>query len=70
VTVLLGRLGLPTDLSSQPLKEALPLVALDKKRKAGALRVVLLRALGAPLLHTSSLAELTSLLVPAPGVAT
>lgn len=55
ITRLLARLGLPTDVRAQPLRAALPLVALDKKRRAGALRVVLLRAPGEPVVH--SLAE-------------
>jgi 3-dehydroquinate synthetase len=46
VVRLLGRLGLPTDLDAQPLGSALPLVALDKKRRRGAIRFVLLRAPG------------------------
>ena len=43
VVRLLGRLGLPNDLDAQPLSDALPLVALDKKRRRGAIRFVLLR---------------------------
>lgn len=70
VTALLARLGLPADLSSQPLKEALPLVALDKKRKAGLIRFVLLRGLGAPFFRWLSLADLTNLLVSTRSVAT
>jgi shikimate kinase / 3-dehydroquinate synthase len=46
VTRLLGRLGLPVDLDAQPLAAALPLVSLDKKRRRGAIRFVLLHALG------------------------
>lgn len=46
VTALLAALGLPTDLDAQPLTAALPFVGLDKKRKGGAVRFVLLDALG------------------------
>ncbi len=46
VTLLLARLGLPVDLDAQPLAAALPLVALDKKRRRGAVRFVFLHALG------------------------
>ncbi|MFT3773801.1 MAG: 3-dehydroquinate synthase [Minicystis sp.] len=48
---LLSRLGLPTDLDAQPLRAALPLVGLDKKRRGGAIRFVLLRALGEAILR-------------------
>lgn len=51
VTALLDRLGLPTDLGAQPLAAALPLVGLDKKRRGGAIRFVLLRRLGEACLH-------------------
>ncbi len=51
VTRLLARLGLPTDLDAEPLAEALPLVSLDKKRRRGAVRFVLLRALGEPMVR-------------------
>lgn len=46
VTNLLTRLGLPTDLDAQPLDAALPLVSLDKKRRGGSIRFVILRTLG------------------------
>jgi shikimate kinase/3-dehydroquinate synthase len=46
VTRLLSRLGLPADLDAQPLARALPLVSLDKKRRQGSIRFVLVRALG------------------------
>jgi shikimate kinase/3-dehydroquinate synthase len=46
VVALLSRVGLPTDLDAQPLAEALPLVSLDKKRRGGAIRFVLLHGLG------------------------
>jgi shikimate kinase/3-dehydroquinate synthase len=51
VTALLARLGLPTDLDAQPLGAALPFVGLDKKRRGGAIRFVLLRRLGEACLH-------------------
>jgi shikimate kinase/3-dehydroquinate synthase len=46
VTALLARLGLPTDLDAQPIAAALPFLGLDKKRRGGAIRFVLLRGLG------------------------
>ncbi len=46
VAQLLERLGLPADLDAQPLAAALPFVGLDKKRRRGAIRFVLLRSLG------------------------
>lgn len=46
VTELLERLGLPTDLGAQPVGAALPFVGLDKKRRGGAVRFVLLRGVG------------------------
>jgi shikimate kinase/3-dehydroquinate synthase len=46
VTSLLARVGLPTDLDAQPVAQALPFVALDKKRRGGAIRFVLLHGLG------------------------
>jgi len=60
VVRLLQRLGLPTDLEAQPLEAALQLVGLDKKRRAGSVRVVLLRALGAPVLHPMTEATFSS----------
>jgi len=51
VEALLGRLGLPVDLEAQPLAAALPLIELDKKRRSGAIRFVLLRALGEAVVH-------------------
>ncbi len=43
---LLGALGLPTDLSEQPLESAIRLIAHDKKRDGGNLGFVLARAPG------------------------
>ena len=64
---LLRRLGLPSDLDAQPLDDALPFAALDKKRRDGALRVVLLRTLGEALVRPLTLQELrTHLAPPAP----
>jgi shikimate kinase/3-dehydroquinate synthase len=60
---LLSRLGLPTDLDAQPLGAALPLVALDKKRRRGSIRFVLLRALGDALVREIDPAALPRLLV-------
>ncbi len=63
VVQLLSRLGLPTDLDAQPLREALPFVALDKKRRRGAIRFVLLRSLGEAIVRELDPAALTRLLV-------
>jgi 3-dehydroquinate synthase len=46
VTELLGRLGLPTDLSAEPLEEAAALVGLDKKRRGSRVKFVLVRDAG------------------------
>ncbi len=62
VVALLGRLGLPVDLEAQPLRAALQFVALDKKRRAGAVRAVLLRSVGEPLLRPIQLEALPALL--------
>ncbi len=62
VSALLGRLGLPVDLDAQPLAEALPLVALDKKRRRGSIRFVLLRGLGDALVRDIDPASLPRLL--------
>jgi shikimate kinase/3-dehydroquinate synthase len=62
VMSLLERLGLPVDLGAQPLGAALRFVALDKKRRAGAVRAVLLREVGVPLLREIPLGVLPDLL--------
>ena len=67
MTRLLGRLGLPVDLDAQPLPAALPLVALDKKRRKGAVRFVLLHALGDARTHEIDPAALGPLLARAQG---
>jgi shikimate kinase/3-dehydroquinate synthase len=67
VTRLLARLGLPVDLDAQPLSAALPLVALDKKRRRGAIRFVLLHALGDARTHEIAPAALGPILAPAQG---
>jgi shikimate kinase / 3-dehydroquinate synthase len=46
VTILLERLGLPTDLSREPLAEAAKLIGLDKKRKGKSVKFVLVRDAG------------------------
>jgi len=59
---LLASLGLPTNLSTEPLAEALLLASLDKKRTARGLRIVLLAALGEPRVELVTLARLGELL--------
>lgn len=59
---LLADLGLPTDLSREPLDEALRLAALDKKRTASGIRTVLLEGLGRPRIELLSLDALGRLL--------
>ncbi|HTV23359.1 MAG TPA: 3-dehydroquinate synthase family protein, partial [Polyangiaceae bacterium] len=46
VTTLLERLGLPTDLSREPLAPAAALIGLDKKRKGSGVKFVLARDAG------------------------
>jgi shikimate kinase/3-dehydroquinate synthase len=62
VLALLNQLGLPTDLDAEPLARALPLVTLDKKRRAGAVRFVLLQELGEPLTQMIPPSDLPGLL--------
>jgi shikimate kinase/3-dehydroquinate synthase len=66
VTALLAKLGLPTDLDAQPLAAALPLVGLDKKRRGGAIRFVLLRALGDAIVRPLAPDSLSALLTAPP----
>jgi shikimate kinase/3-dehydroquinate synthase len=47
VCALLAALGLPTDLSREPVREATELIALDKKRAGSRIRFVVARDLGA-----------------------
>jgi shikimate kinase/3-dehydroquinate synthase len=46
VTRLLERLGLPTDLSKEPLPEAADLIGLDKKRRGSKVKFVFVRRSG------------------------
>jgi shikimate kinase/3-dehydroquinate synthase len=62
VVRLLARLGLPTDLDAQPLGSALPLVTLDKKRRRGSVRFVLVRDLGDAVIREIDPAALPQLL--------
>lgn len=48
VRSILKRLGLPVDLDEAALGEAMRFVAFDKKRRAGAVRFIVLDRLGAP----------------------
>jgi shikimate kinase/3-dehydroquinate synthase len=66
VTALLTRLGLPVDLDGQPLQEALRFVALDKKRRGGALRFVVLHGLGDARVHEIA-TPLLAVLLPGRG---
>jgi shikimate kinase / 3-dehydroquinate synthase len=63
LTHLLADLGLPTDLASQPLEEALRFAALDKKRKAGRIRTILVETLGRARIEPLSLEALSQALL-------
>lgn len=58
VTDLLARLGLPTDLSREPLADAAKLIGLDKKRKGKSVKFVLVRDAGDIELRSLELVEL------------
>jgi shikimate kinase/3-dehydroquinate synthase len=62
VTALLARLGLPADLDGEPVDRALAFVALDKKRRGGALRFVVLHGLGDARVHEVAPSALPALL--------
>lgn len=59
---LLARFGLPTDLAQHPLARALAWVDLDKKRRGGALRLVLLPCVGEAVVLGSSREDLSAAL--------
>ncbi|HEU4578553.1 MAG TPA: 3-dehydroquinate synthase [Polyangiaceae bacterium] len=61
VTRLLARLGLPTDLSSEPLDKAAELLGLDKKRKGRRVKFVLVREPGQIEFRNLELGELARL---------
>lgn len=63
VQQLLARLGLPTDLDAEPLERAMRWVAYDKKRQAGTLRMILVRAPGVVEIARISASDLPELLV-------
>lgn len=63
VTALLAKLGLPVDLEAQPLAAALPLLELDKKRRGGTIRFVLLRDLGEAEVHPLAADRIRALLL-------
>jgi 3-dehydroquinate synthase len=58
---LLGALGLPVDLSREPLSEAAKLVGLDKKRNGASIRFVLAREPGNVVLRDLPVADLERL---------
>jgi 3-dehydroquinate synthase len=58
---LLGALGLPVDLTREPLAEAAKLVGLDKKRNGSSIRFVLAREPGNVVLRDLPLVELERL---------
>jgi 3-dehydroquinate synthetase len=58
---LLGGLGLPVDLTREPLAEAAKLIALDKKRSGSSIRFVLAREPGNVVLRDLPVAELERL---------
>jgi shikimate kinase/3-dehydroquinate synthase len=62
VEQLLGRLGLPVDLDAEPLAQAMRWVAYDKKRQAGSLRMILVRAPGSVEIARVATADLPKLL--------
>lgn len=64
VANLLARLGLPIDLDHEPLDKALRWVSYDKKRQAGELRFILVRAPGRLEITRISASELPNLLRP------
>jgi shikimate kinase/3-dehydroquinate synthase len=64
VEAVLARLGLPVNLDQEPLAQALRWVTYDKKRRGGALRLVLVRAPGSLEIARISPAELPLLLAP------
>lgn len=57
IVELLEATGLPTDLSKEPLDEAMKLVAFDKKRVASTLRLVLLEEVGQPRIEVVPIEE-------------
>jgi 3-dehydroquinate synthetase len=65
VTALLDRLGLPTRLEDQPVGPALRFLSLDKKRRGGSVRAVLLREPGHAVVEELRLDRLAALLAQA-----
>ncbi|AKT38926.1 3-dehydroquinate synthase [Chondromyces crocatus] len=65
VVTLLERLGQPTRLAEQPILAALPLIGLDKKRRGGGVRSVLLREAGDAVVETISIERLSRLFIEA-----
>jgi shikimate kinase / 3-dehydroquinate synthase len=61
VIALLAALGLPTDLSNEPLEQAASLIGLDKKRRGNSVKFVLVRAAGQIEFQSLPLTELQRL---------
>jgi shikimate kinase/3-dehydroquinate synthase len=58
ITALLDRLGLPTDLANEPLERAAGLIGLDKKRRGGSVKFVLVQKAGEIAFRALELREL------------
>jgi shikimate kinase/3-dehydroquinate synthase len=61
VTSLLAKLGLPTDLAREPVREATELITLDKKRAGSRVRFVVARDLGSVDTQDVELADLRTI---------
>lgn len=61
VVALLDQLGLPTDLSKEPLKDAVGLIGLDKKRRGDRIKFVMVAEVGQIEMQDLELTELRRL---------